>query len=40
MPRGIPTVEQYADAIRWGIDLIQTDHPLRFWRAMESLASQ
>lgn len=28
-------VDGYRQAIRWGIDLIQTDHPLRAWRAME-----
>jgi len=31
-------VEQYRAAIDWGIDLIQTDHPLRLWRAMEQAA--
>lgn len=25
----------YLQAIRWGIDLVQTDFPLRMWRAME-----
>ncbi|MBX7165092.1 MAG: glycerophosphodiester phosphodiesterase family protein [Pirellulales bacterium] len=29
------TVEQLREAIRWGIDQIQTDHPLRLLRAME-----
>jgi glycerophosphoryl diester phosphodiesterase len=28
-------VKGYRQAIEWGIDLIQTDHPLRVWRAME-----
>ncbi len=28
-------VEAYVRAIRWGIDLIQTDHPLRLIRAVE-----
>jgi glycerophosphoryl diester phosphodiesterase len=28
-------VNGYRQAIQWGIDLIQTDHPLRAWRAME-----
>lgn len=28
-------VEQYQVAIRWGIDVIQTDHPLRVLRAIE-----
>lgn len=28
-------VNGYRQAIGWGIDLIQTDHPLRAWRAME-----
>jgi len=28
-------VNAYRQAIQWGIDLIQTDHPLRAWRAME-----
>jgi glycerophosphoryl diester phosphodiesterase len=37
--KGDTTVEEYADAIRWGIDLVQTDHPLRFWRAVEQAAS-
>jgi glycerophosphoryl diester phosphodiesterase len=30
-------VEKYRQAIDWGIDLIQTDHPLRVFRAMEAL---
>lgn len=29
------TVQDYQQAIRWGIDVIQTDHPLRVMRAME-----
>lgn len=29
------TVEQYRKAIDWGIDCIQTDHPLRVMRAVE-----
>jgi glycerophosphoryl diester phosphodiesterase len=29
------TVESYRKAIRSGIDVIQTDHPLRVWRALE-----
>jgi glycerophosphoryl diester phosphodiesterase len=29
------TVEQYRKAIGWGIDVIQTDHPLRVLRAIE-----
>lgn len=28
-------VEQYRTAIRWGIDVIQTDYPLRVLRAIE-----
>lgn len=32
-------VEDYLQAIRWGIDVIQTDHPLRVMRAIE-LASR
>ncbi len=31
------TVEEYQKAIRMGIDVIQTDHPLRLLRAMELL---
>ncbi|PYI82722.1 MAG: hypothetical protein DME26_16675 [Verrucomicrobia bacterium] len=27
-------IEQYQQALEWGIDLIQTDHPLRVYRAM------
>lgn len=33
------TIEQYSKAIDWGIDCIQTDHPLRVLRAIE-LAGQ
>jgi glycerophosphoryl diester phosphodiesterase len=29
------TIENYRQAIGWGIDLIQTDHPLRVMRALE-----
>lgn len=29
------TVEDYLQAMEWGIDLIQTDHPMRLLRAME-----
>ena len=29
------TVEQYNKVILWGIDCIQTDHPLRVLRALE-----
>jgi glycerophosphoryl diester phosphodiesterase len=29
------SLEQYGRAIEWGIDLIQTDHPLRVLRAIE-----
>jgi len=28
-------VPAYRQAIEWGIDLIQTDHPIRVWRAIE-----
>jgi len=31
----IVSVNGYVRAIEWGIDAIQTDHPLRFWRAIE-----
>jgi glycerophosphoryl diester phosphodiesterase len=34
------TVEQYEQAIHWGIDCIQTDHPLRVLRAIELLAAK
>jgi glycerophosphoryl diester phosphodiesterase len=33
------TVEEYQKAIAWGIDLIQTDHPLRVLRAIELLSA-
>jgi hypothetical protein len=33
-------VKGYQRAIEWGIDVIQTDHPLRVWRAMELLHAQ
>jgi glycerophosphoryl diester phosphodiesterase len=29
------TIENYRQAIGWGIDLIQTDHPLRVMRALQ-----
>ena len=29
----------FRQAIDWGIDVIQTDHPLRVWRAMELTAA-
>jgi glycerophosphoryl diester phosphodiesterase len=32
-------VAGYRQAIDWGIDLIQTDHPIRLWRAMELAAA-
>lgn len=35
--KGDTTIEQYRQAIEWGIDLIQTDHPLRLWRAIDQL---
>jgi glycerophosphoryl diester phosphodiesterase len=38
--KGDTTVDGYAQAIEWGIDLIQTDHPLRLWRAIERLAAK
>ena len=31
------TVDDYARAIQWQIDLIQTDHPLKLFRAVENL---
>ncbi|MBI2825118.1 MAG: glycerophosphodiester phosphodiesterase [Planctomycetia bacterium] len=34
-PSGIG-VDAYRQAIDWGIDLIQTDHPLKLWRAIEA----
>lgn len=33
-------VEDYLQAIRWGIDVIQTDHPLRVFRAVELFMTQ
>ena len=33
-------IEQYQKAIGWGIDVIQTDHPLRVLRAIELLNHQ
>lgn len=30
-------IEDFQNAIRWGIDVIQTDHPLRALRALETL---
>ena len=29
------TLDDYRQAIRWGIDVIQTDHPLKVLRAIE-----
>lgn len=34
---GRERIEEYTKAIEWGIDLIQTDHPLRVMRAVELL---
>ena len=34
------TVEDYRQAIGWGIDVIQTDHPLRVLRAVELEAAK
>ena len=34
------TIEQYQKAIGWGIDVIQTDHPLRVLRAIELFKQQ
>lgn len=34
------TVEQYTKAIGWGIDCIQTDHPLRVLRAIELIGNK
>ena len=36
----IVDVRGYRRAIEWGIDLIQTDNPLRVWRAMELVAAE
>ena len=33
-------VEQYQKAIGWGIDVIQTDHPLRVLRAIELMETK
>jgi glycerophosphoryl diester phosphodiesterase len=33
-------VKGYQRAIEWGIDVIQTDHPLRVWRALELLHAE
>ena len=33
--KGETTVDEYRRAIEWGIDLVQTDFPLRLWRAIE-----
>ncbi len=33
-------VQGYRQAIEWGIDLVQTDHPLRLWRTMELVAAE
>ncbi len=33
-------VKGYRRAIDWGIDVIQTDHPLRLWRAIELTAAE
>lgn len=38
-PYGV-TVEAFEQAIGWGIDLVQTDYPLRVWRAMERAAGK
>jgi len=32
-------IEDFEQAIRWGIDVIQTDHPLRVMRAIELMAA-
>ncbi len=34
------SVEQYQQAIKWGIDCIQTDDPLRVLRAVELMADK
>jgi glycerophosphoryl diester phosphodiesterase len=34
------TIEDYSKAMDWGIDLIQTDHPLRVMRAIEIRTSE
>jgi glycerophosphoryl diester phosphodiesterase len=33
-------IKGYRQAIDWGIDLIQTDFPLRAWRAMELVGAE
>ena len=33
-------IKGYRQAIEWGIDAIQTDYPLRVWRAMELVAAE
>jgi len=38
-PYGV-TVEAFEQAIGWGIDLVQTDYPLRVWQAMERTAAK
>lgn len=38
--KGDTTVAQYRQAIEWGIDLIQSDHPLRLWRAIDQAATK
>ncbi len=38
--KGDTTVAEYRQAIEWGIDLIQTDRPLRLWRAIDQAAPQ
>jgi glycerophosphoryl diester phosphodiesterase len=37
---GHENLEQYQKAIGWGIDCIQTDHPVRVLRAIEILAAE
>jgi glycerophosphoryl diester phosphodiesterase len=34
------SVDKYRAALRWGIDCIQTDHPLRVLRAIELMAAR
>jgi glycerophosphoryl diester phosphodiesterase len=33
--KGDTAVDDYRHAIEWGIDLVQTDYPLRLWQAIE-----
>ena len=33
-------IKSYVQAIHWGIDVIQTDDPMRVWRAMELVAAE